>query len=84
MIDICERWMDQLATVEQSVGRSLAELPPLSPDASDVQRVLVQVEKARVLAEKLALRLNIDARQSEKSALQSEIDDLQSRLTALP
>ena len=83
MIAACERWVDQLRVTEQSVLRAIGELPALSPDLNDAQRVLTQVEQARVAAEKLALRLNLDARQQEKTALQSEIDDLQSRLAAL-
>jgi transcriptional regulator GlxA family with amidase domain len=84
MIATVERWVDQLRTVENSIGRLIAELSVASPDLDDVQRVLTQSTQARVSAEKLALRLTISARQSERSVLQAEIDDLQSKLSTLP
>lgn len=84
MIALCERWVDQLRTTENSITRSLGEEPPLSQNASDIQRVLTQVTQARVVAEKLALRLALLAKQAEKDAILSEITDLQDKFDALP
>ena len=84
MIALCERWVDQLRTTENSMTRSLGEEPPLSQSASDIQRVLTQVTQARVVAGKLALRLALLAKQAEKDAILSEITDLQDKFDALP
>lgn len=84
MIAACERWVDQLRTTESAVTRALNEEPQGSQNLNDIERVLTQVTQARVAAEKVALRLTLAAKQAEKDAILSEINDLQDKFDALP